>query len=200
MANHRLTTENTKSPVLRIIIPRYRGKYAAGDFTDSKARTLDDRIARYLYATSRYLPWGRPQKLILEVADEPRDHEREEETVRAYHSMFKWRARGSLKKFVRQLPLVALLMAVGALLLWAAHQVEGFEWEEETAKTAGEAVRLGAWVSGWTATSLLFAQGFECLRKYFVFNQLAKAPIEFEYRRGQQTSRSTPRPHRIGRV
>jgi hypothetical protein len=200
MVNDNATATNTHAPVLRLKIPGYRERYAAGDFANTQARTLDDRIARHLYATARYLPWGRPQKLVLEVAKDSRNRNREDETVEAYHSMFKWRAYSSMRKLGRQLPLVAILLVLGAFFLWAAHRVEGFEWEEETAKTVGEAIRLGAWVSGWTAISLLFSHGFESLRKYFVFHQLAKAPIEFEYSKTEKPTHWPSRNHRRTRA
>lgn len=182
-----------ETSVVRIIVAGYRKPYAANDFVDPEARSTDDQIARYVCASASRAPWGAPRKLVLRIMDETVNQRKEAETSKAYRAMFEWRAQAALRKFLRQLPMVVLLLVMGVFLLWLSHRVENFAWEEELVKTLGEAIRLGAWVSGWSAISLLFAQGLESLRNFVIFRNLTRVPVEFEYDKTAQTKRSLDR-------
>jgi hypothetical protein len=181
MRNDRPSEVQTKDTI-RIILPGYRVAYAANDFTDPKARTLDNTIAKYLSTSTVRAPWGSPKKLIFRITGEQRDPEKEQITSKAYQAMFAWRAGAAVRCLLRQLPLVVILVIVGVALLWASHRIEDFNWEENLKQTVAEAVRLGAWVSLWSATSLLFSTAYESAHNYMAFRRLAHIPIEFDYK------------------
>jgi hypothetical protein len=188
MTNKGASRVSPKRSIIRIIVPGYREPYAANDFVHPEARSVDDQIARYVRSSTSRAPWGSPHKLKLRLTEATRHADKESETTEAYRAMFQWRAQAALRKFGRQLPVVALLLVIGVAFLWLSHRVESLSWEEEVAKTTGEAIRLGAWVSGWSAISLLFSQGLESLRDFVAFRHLAKIPIEFEYAARSQHS------------
>lgn len=194
MRRHSPAGSSSKGRVLRITVPGYRERYGASDFTNSDARSLDDQIARYLCSFMRQLKPGSARKLVIRIKDERKEVEKEEETSKAYHAMFRWRLRMARRALAECIPAVAFLVVTSVFLLWLAHRVEGFDWEEEMAKTSSEVIRLGAWVSGWTAISLLFTQGLDSLRNYFAFWRLLRIPIEFEYRAEKETPKKPQRP------
>jgi hypothetical protein len=181
MRTDRPSVDQSKDTV-RIILLNYRVQYAANDFTNSKARALDSAIAKHLSTFAVRAPWGSPKKLIFQITDERRDPEKEQITSKAYQEMFRWRAGAAVRRLLRQLPLVVILVFVGVALLWASHRIEDFNWEENFKQTVAEAVRLGAWVSLWSATSLLFSTAYESAHNYMAFRRLAHIPIEFDYK------------------
>jgi hypothetical protein len=175
---------------IRIILPGYRVTYAANDFTDPKARSLDKTIANYLSTSTVRAPWGSPKKIIFQITGEQRDPDKEKITSKAYQEMFRWRAGAAVRRLLRQLPLVAILVFAGGTLLWMSHRIDDFSWEENLKQTVAEAVRLGAWVSLWSATSLLFSTAYDSAHNYIAFRRLARVPIEFDY---QSAGTSTER-------
>jgi hypothetical protein len=164
--------------------------YAANDFTDPKARSLDKTIANYLSTSTVRAPWGSPKKIIFQITGEQRDPDKEKITSKAYQEMFRWRAGAAVRRLLRQLPLVAILVFAGGTLLWMSHRIDDFSWEENLKQTVAEAVRLGAWVSLWSATSLLFSTAYDSAHNYIAFRRLARVPIEFDY---QSAGTSTER-------
>jgi hypothetical protein len=162
----------------------------AGELYEPEARSLDNQIAQYACSFTRQASWNSPKKLVLELTQASPDDEKERQTSEAYRVMFRARTKAALRDFAEQLPMVVLLIVLAVFLLWLAHHVEGFAWDEETAKTAAEAVRLGAWISGWTSISLLFSHGVESLRDFAAFGRLARIPIAFEYSMRQQVALS----------
>jgi hypothetical protein len=184
----------SKGTVLRITVPGYRERYGASDFTNPKARSLDDQIARYLCSSMRQLRPESTKKLVIRMRDEAKDPEKESETSHAYQAMFSWRLKMARRALAECIPTIAFLIITSVFLLWLSYRVEGFNWDHETAKTSAEAVRLGAWVSGWTAISLLFTQGADSLRNYFAFWRLRKLPIEFEYSSTRTVPQSSKHP------
>jgi hypothetical protein len=177
----RLSTEKTHDTA-RIILPGYRVPYAANDFTDSKARSLDNAVAKHLSTRTVRAPWGSPKKLIVQIMDERPDPAKEQITGKACQEMFQWRAEAAVRRLLRQLPLVVFLVITGVAFLWGSHRVDDFSWEENLKQTVSEAVRLGAWVALWSATSLLFSTGYASIRDYLAFRRLAYMPIEFDYK------------------
>ncbi|WP_442483047.1 hypothetical protein [Aeoliella sp. SH292] len=186
--------DGSKGSVLRITVPGYRERYAASDFTNPNARSLDDQIARYLCSSMRHLKPGSSKRLAIRVNDDVKDTEKESETSKAYQAMFSWRLKMAARALTECIPTIAFLIIASVFLLWLSHRVEGFDWDEETAKTSAEAVRLGAWVSGWTAISLLFTQGVDSLRDYLAYWRLRKMPIVFEYRSKRSMPRNSEQP------
>jgi hypothetical protein len=189
--------EDKAKDTIRIILPDYRVAYVANDFTDPKARSLDNSIAKYLSTTTVRAPWGSPKKLIMQIANEQRDSEKERITSNAYQGMFQWRAGAAVRRFLHQLPLVVILAIIGGTLLWGSHRIDDFDWEENLKHTVSEAVRLGAWVSLWSGTSLLFSTAYESTRNYLAFRRLAHIPIEFDYK---STGTQADREKRVKRL
>lgn len=181
MSTQNAAESSSKGASLRITVSGYRERYGESDFTNPEARSLDDQIARYLCSSMRQLVPGSPKRLAIRITDEVKDAKRESETAKAYNAMFRWRLKIARHALAECIPTIAFLLVASIFLLWLSHRVEGSDWEQETAKTVGEAVRLGAWVSGWTAITLLFTQGVDSLRNYLAFWRLRKMPIDFEY-------------------
>jgi hypothetical protein len=190
MTGNDRSSEAQSKDNIRIILPGYRVTYAANDFTDPKARSLDKRIANYLSTSTVRAPWGSPKKIIFQITGEQRDPGKENITSKAYQEMFRWRAGAAVRRLLRRLPLVAILVITGVALLWMSHRIDDFSWEENLKQIVAEAVRLGAWVSLWSATSLLFSTAYESARNHIAFRRLAHVPIEFDYKSaGSSTER-----------
>jgi hypothetical protein len=179
--SHNEAADNGANGTVLIVLPGYRACYAAHDFTNTKARSLDNSIANYLSRSVMRMPWGSPKKLVFQLAGQKKDSEQEKVTVNSYREMFTWRARAAVRKLVRQLPLAVTLVAIGISILWVSNRVDDVNIEENVKNTLSDVVQVGAWVALWSAISLLFSTGFESLQYYIAFRRLANVPIKFHY-------------------
>lgn len=176
---------------LCVALPGYRGTFAAHDFNDLDTRWADHELAEYLVGLLMWPRIRKPDHLLLQLPRCKRSEQREKKTSEAYHAMFCHRMKGCGQKLAAVLPTVVLLLVVGVTMLYLSNLVAGGESSEAGSSnqtedfwhTLSEAIRVGGWVSSWTAVALFFYDGLRTLYRLWIFWRLSRLPIEFCYER-----------------
>jgi hypothetical protein len=180
---------------LCVAIPSYRGTFAAHDFNDLDTRWADHELAEYLVGLLMWPRVRKPDHLLLQLPRCRRSEQHEKKTAEAYHALFCHRMKGCRRKLAAVVPTVILLVCVGVGMLYLSNHLGGEEGPGgENASnfwhTLSEAIRVGGWVSAWTAVALFFYDGLRTLYRLWIFWRLSRLPIEFCYeRRGTSADR-----------
>ena len=166
---------------LYVVLPGYRGPFAANDFIDSEARDTDEDIASYLARHTSRAPWGFPKQLVFQLATENKDTHKEQTTAEAYRDLFRYHACIHWRQFTDQWPMTIALASLGVFMLWLSDFLDDTNLSENLRSTLSNTIQVGAWVATWTAIAGIFSAGFLSLQKYLAFRRLMRADMRFLY-------------------